>query len=139
MPAHIYIRIQLFYLVPTSSISVGIMTYPSDAVLLTGTYIDIDCIATVSDAVDTEFEVDIVAAWTQNGGPSLDNTSAITISPVTMVSSTIYKSRLHINQLMTDHNDDIFQCAATIRPLTLYVTNSSVNDSLTLSVLGKIL
>ena len=115
------------------------MTYPSDAVLLMGTYIDIDCTATISDAIDTA--IDVVAVWTQDGGSPLDITSAITpISPVTMVSSTVYRSRLRINQLMTDNNNDVFQCTVTIQPLTPYITGSSGNDvdSLTLSVAGKV-
>ena len=114
------------------------MTYPSDAVLLIGTYIDIDCTATISEAVDTAY-IDVVAVWTQDGGPPLDNTSAITISPVTMVSSTVYRSRLHINQLMADNNNDVFQCNVTIQQsLAPYITGSSGNDSLTLSVAGKV-
>ena len=112
------------------------MTYPSDAVLLTDTYIDIDCTATISDAIDTD--IDVIAVWTQNGGPPLDNTSAITISPVTMVSSTVYRSRLRINQLMTGNNGDIFQCTVTVQPLTPYITGSGGDDSLTLSVAGKV-
>ena len=114
------------------------MTYPSDAVLLIGTYIDIDCTATISDAIDSD--IDVVAVWTQdiNGGSPLDNTSAITISPVTMVSSTVYRSRMRINQLMADNNNDVFQCTVTIQPLTPSITSSSGNDSLKLSVAGKI-
>ena len=112
------------------------MTYPSDAVLLTGTYIDIDCTATISDAIDTA--IDVVAVWTQDGGPPLDNTSAITISPVIMVSSTVYRSRLRINQLMADNNNDVFQCTVTIQPLTPYITGISGDDTLTLSVAGKV-
>ena len=112
------------------------MTYPSDAVLLIGTYIDIDCTATISDAIDTA--IDVVAVWTQDGGPSLDNTSAITISPVTMVSSTVYRSRLRINQLMANNNNDVFQCTVTIQPLTPYITGISGDDTLTLSVAGKV-
>ena len=116
---------------------VNVMTYPNDAVLLTDTYIDIDCTATISDAIDTE--VDIVAVWTQNGGPSLDNTSDITISPITMVSSNniMYRSRLRINQLISNNNNDIFQCTVTIQPLTPYIIGSSSDDSLALSVGGN--
>ena len=112
------------------------MTYPSDAVLLIGTYIDIDCTATISDAIDTA--IDVVAVWTQDGEPSLNNTLAITISPVIMVSSTVYRSRLRINQLMADNNNDVFRCTVTIQPLTPYVTGISGDDTLTLSVAGKV-
>ena len=114
----------------------SVATYPSDVVLLTGTYIDIDCTATISDAIDTE--VDITLLWTQNGGPSLTNTSNITISPVTMATNTL-SSRLHINWLRTNNNGDVFQCAVTIQPLTPYVTDSSSDDSLTLSIEGIII
>ena len=113
------------------------MTYPSDAVLLMGTYIDVDCTATISDAIDTT--IDVVAVWTQDGGLPLDNTSAITISPVTMVSSTVYRSRLRINQLMADNSNDVFQCNVNIQQsLTPYIIGSSSNDPLTLSVAGKV-
>ena len=123
-----------YFLVPAPNVSV--MTYPSDAVLLMGTHIDIDCTATISDAIDSD--IDIVAVWTRDGGLPLDNTSAITISPVTMVSSTVYRSRMHINQLMADNNNNVFQCTVTIQPLTPSITSSSGNDSLKLSVAGKI-
>ena len=112
------------------------MTDPSDAILISGTYIDIDCTANISDAIDTE--VDIVVVWTQNGGPSLTNTSAITISPVTMVSSTVYSSRLRINQLMTGNDGDVFQCTVSVQPLTPHITGSTGNDSVTLTVGGMI-
>ena len=112
------------------------MTDPSDAVLVTGTYIDIDCTATFSDAIDTE--VDIVVMWTQNGGPSLTNTSAITITPVTMVSSTVYISRLRINQLMTGNDGDMFQCTVSVQPLTPHITGSTSDDSVTLTVAGML-
>ena len=122
------------YIVPPPLVDV--VTYPSDAVLLTGTYIDIDCTATISDAVDAE--VDMILVWTQNGEPSFTNTSAISIGPVAIVTNNMYRSRLRIHQLMTYNNGDVFQCAVTIQPLTPYVIGSSGNDSVTLSVGGKL-
>ena len=115
-----------------------ITTDPPNAAgtLVEGTYIDLVCTVTISDAVDTD--VNINMEWSRNGGSPLMNSSAdYSISPISLVSHQ-YISTIRIEELMTSDNGATFSCSVSIQPsLSNYITATNGSSGITLSVEGK--
>ena len=114
-----------------------VITNPSDVgTLVEGTYIDLVCIVTISDAVDTDLHVTI--EWFLNGGFPLKNSSDYSISPISLISDR-YIRTIRIEELMTSDNGATYSCYVDVQPssLSVYITGTNGYNNITLSVEGK--
>ena len=113
-----------------------VTTDPPDATLVEGTYIDLVCTVTINEAVDTDVNVNI--EWSRNGNSPLMNSSAHSISPMSLISDQ-YISTIRIEQLMMSDNGATYSCSVSIQPSSLsnYITGSNGDSNITLSVEGK--
>ena len=109
---------------------------PNAGTLVEGTYIDLVCTVTINEAVNTEVNVSI--EWFRNGGSPLMNSSAHSISPISLISDQ-YISTIRIEELNLGNEEDIFSCSVSIQPSSLsnYITGTNGNSDITLSVEGK--
>ena len=114
-----------------------ITTDPPNAAgtLVEGTYIDLVCTVTISNAVTTDVNVSIV--WSRNGGSPLMNSSDYSISLISLISDQ-YISTIHIEELITSDNGATYSCFVSIQPsyLSNYISGSIGYSDITLSVEG---
>jgi len=94
------------------------------------------CTVSINDAINTDVNVNI--EWSRNGGSPLMNSSDYTISPISLISDQ-YISRIRIEELGTNNNNDMFTCSVSVQPFSLstYIIGSDGNSNITLSVEGK--
>ena len=120
---------------------INVSSYPvNTSTLVEGTYLDIICTVSISDAINTGVSVDV--EWSRNGSLPLTNNSDYTISSLTVLGSHMYTSTLHIKSLSTTRdNGAMYSCTVSVlpSPVSSYITGNENNNSLILNVAGIVL
>ena len=102
-----------------------------------GTYLDIVCTVSISDAINTGVNVDIY--WFHNDGSPVTNNSDYTISSLTMLGSHVYTSTLRI-EILNNFRDNgtVYSCTVSVlsSPVSSYIISNENNKTLPLIVSG---
>ena len=102
-----------------------------------GTYLDIVCIVSISDAINTGVSVDV--EWSHNGSFPLTNNSDYTISSLIMLGSHMYTSTLRIENLSNNRdNGTKYSCTVSVlpTPASFYITANDNGKTVSLIVSG---
>ena len=103
-----------------------------------GSSLTITCRISVQRRVLTlDPRLTVSAAWTGPDGTMLSNSSRVTVSPVTMISSRIYQTAITVLDLESSVDSGSYTCSATLTPQLDKVTGSSATRTTNVTVEGQ--